>query len=318
MLSGTFSNVTFTGRIKHYPDGSREVMACSKPWFRAPGWEDRNPRPRRHSKPREGGGDIARAVRRARAQVRDLALCNPFTHFVTLTLDQTQVDRYDMAAITRKLNAWLSNQVQRRGLIYVLVPERHKDGAIHFHGFFNDVLDRVDSGTMIPPGGGKPRKPRSRAQRAAWEADGGRVVWNLPGWSLGFTTALELVGEYSQAVNYVCKYIGKQQDPGRAEDRRIAAQDQAQVQPDKPGGRWYYSGGDLARPRVELADLDPWEVRVRPGARVIEVPEAGAVFVIWWDRGGKSPVYGTSNAVDITQETRPFDSFRKVNRTPGG
>ena len=318
MLSGTFSNVTFTGRIKHYPDGSREVMACSKPWFRAPGGEDRNPRPRRHSKPSEGGGDIARAVRRARAQVRDLALCNPFTHFVTLTLDQTQVDRYDMAAITRKLNAWLSNQVQRRGLIYVLVPERHKDGAIHFHGFFNDVLDRVDSGTMIPPGGGKPRKPRSRAQRAAWEADGGRVVWNLPGWSLGFTTALELVGEYSQAVNYVCKYIGKQQDPGRAEDRRIAAQDQAQVQPDKPGGRWYYSGGDLARPRVELADLDPWEVRVRPGARVIEVPEAGAVFVIWWDRGGKSPVYGASKEVDITQETRPFYSFRKVNRTPGG
>lgn len=157
----------------------------------------------------------ARAVRRARAQVRDLALCNPFTHFVTLTLDQSRVDRYDMIAITRKLNAWLSNQVQRRGLKYVLVPERHKDGAIHFHGFFNDVLDRVDSGTMIPPGGGKPRKPRSRAQRAAWEADGGRVVWNLPGWSLGFTTALELVGEYSQAVNYVCKYIGKQQDPGR-------------------------------------------------------------------------------------------------------
>lgn len=36
---------------------------------------------------------------------------NPFTHFVTLTLDASRVDRYDMAAITRKLNAWLSNQV---------------------------------------------------------------------------------------------------------------------------------------------------------------------------------------------------------------
>ena len=164
MLSGTFSEVTFSGRIKHYPDGSREVMACSKPWFRAQGWEDRRPKAKSRPKP---NGDTARAVRRARAQVRDLALCNAFTHFVTLTLDQNRVDRYDMEAITRKLNAWLSNQVQRRGLRYVLVPERHKDGAIHFHGFFNDVLERVDSGTMIPPGGGKPRKPRSKAQRAA-------------------------------------------------------------------------------------------------------------------------------------------------------
>lgn len=96
------------------------------------------------------------------------------------------------------------------------------------------------------------------------------MVWNLPGWSLGFTTALELVGDYRRAVSYVCKYIGKQQAP-----------DGAGV--DKPGGRWYYSGGELERPQVELADLDPWEVRERPGARVIEVPEAGAVFVLWWD-----------------------------------
>ena len=96
------------------------------------------------------------------------------------------------------------------------------------------------------------------------------MVWNLPGWSLGFTTALELVGDYRRAVSYVCKYIGKQQAPGEAGV-------------DKPGGRWYCSGGELERPRVELADLDPWEVRERPGARVIEVPEAGAVFVLWWD-----------------------------------
>ena len=269
MLSGTLSEISFTGRVKHFPDGSRELMACSKPWFRDPGWEARDPGPKRR-RPREEGGDMARAVRRARAQVRDLALCNPFSHFVTLTLDPARVDRYDMEAITRKLNAWLSNQVQRRGLRYVLVPERHQDGAIHFHGFFNDVLERVDSGTVIPPGGGKPRKPRSRAQRAAWLAEGGRVVWNLPGWSLGFTTALELVGDYHRAVSYVCKYIGKQQAPHG-------------TGADKPGGRWYYSGGELARPRVELADLDPWEIRERPGARVLEVPQAGAVFVVCWE-----------------------------------
>lgn len=258
MLTASQGEITRTGRVKHYPDGSQELLVCSKPIFRVAGWEARHPRKKAPAS--AGGGDVKRAQRRARSEVRDLALCNPFTHFVTLTLDASRVDRYDMSAITRKLNAWLSNQVQRRGLKYVLVPERHKDGAVHFHGFFNDALERIDSGTMIPPGGGKPRKPRSKAQKASWLAQGGRVVWNLPGWSLGFTTALELVGEYPRAVSYVCKYIGKQGD--------------------KPGGRWYYSGGDLARPDVELADLD-WRLAAElPGAYSFQVPEAGALFVI--------------------------------------
>jgi len=270
MLHASQGEVSFTGRIKTYPDGSREIMACSKAVFREAGWGAEKTAQKGPGRAKKASGDIARAQRRARAQVRDIALSNPFTHFVTLTLDAGKVDRYDVAAITRKLNAWLSNQVQRRGLKYVLVPERHKDGAVHFHGFFNDALDRVDSGTVIPPGGGRPRKPRSQAQRADWLARGGRVVWNLPGWSLGFTTALELVGEYSQAVSYVCKYIGKQQDgqPGQ-----------------KVGGRWYYSGGALDSPEVTLADLDWRAVAERPGAYEFEVPEAGAVFVRLTERG---------------------------------
>lgn len=267
MLVATQGEITRTGRVKYFPDGSRELLVCSKPIFREEGWEACEARkPRKKAPAAAGAGDVQRAQRRARTEVRDLALCNPFTHFVTLTLDASRVDRYDMAAITRKLNAWLSNQVQRRGLKYILVPERHKDGAVHFHGFFNDVLERSDSGTVIPPGGGKPRKPRSKAQRAVWLAQGGRVVWNLPGWSLGFTTALELVGEYPRAVSYVCKYIGKQQEGGKPGE--------------KIGGRWYYSGGDLVRPDVMLADLD-WSIAAQlPGAYTFRVKEAGALFVM--------------------------------------
>lgn len=246
-----------TARIKTYPDGSREILACSRPIFREEGWEAR--KPNQKAPKGEGDGDLARARRRARSQVRDIALSNPFSCFVTLTLDAAKVDRYDMDAITRKLNAWLSNQVQRKGLKYVLVPERHKDGAIHFHGFFNDAMERIDSGTMIPPSGGKPRMPRSKAQRDAWLADGGRVVWNLPGWSLGFTSALDLYGSYPKAVSYVCKYIGKQGD--------------------KPGGRWFYSGGDLERPQVQLADLNWRDLLEQKGGYLFDVPEAGAVFV---------------------------------------
>lgn len=240
-----------TARVKTYPDGSREVLVCDQAIFHPQGWEragERPPRRRRAQEAPERSPEVRerdnldRSLRRARAQVRDLALANPFRWFVTLTLDQAKVDRYDMASITRRLNTWLDNQVRRHGLAYVLVPERHKDGAIHFHGFFNDAVKAVDSGH------------RDRE---------GHPVYNLPAWSLGFTTAIELYGDYHAAVGYVCKYIGKQGD--------------------KPGGRWYYSGGDLQRPAVEFADVSIREaVDLAPegGVHHFDVPEAGLSFVL--------------------------------------
>lgn len=101
-----------------------------------------------------------------------MLLCHPHSF-------PEKVDRYDASAVTRKLNSWLDNQVRRKGLAYVLVAERHKDGAVHFHGFFNDALPVVDSGTLSI-GGGKPRKPRSARERARWLEQGAHVVYNLP------------------------------------------------------------------------------------------------------------------------------------------
>lgn len=190
-------------------------------------------------------------MRRARAQVKDLALCTPFKWFVTLTLDKTKVDRYDMAAITKKLNNWLDNNVRRKGLAYVLVPERHKDGAVHFHGFFNDALAVVDSGHVDREG---------------------HKVYNLPGWSLGFTTAIELYGDYHKAVAYVCKYIGKDTE--------------------KIGGRWYYSGGKLGRPEVSFADIPLSDIQRMEGAFTFSPEGSGLGFVIaqvapeWFGEGG--------------------------------
>lgn len=250
-------------RIKQYPDGSAQVLVCDKPIFGGAGWE----RQGRELRPKVAGSHRAegetcsgdRAMRRARGQVRDLALCTPFRYFVTLTLDAAKVDRYGMAAITRKLNTWADNQVRRKGLAYVLVPERHKDGAVHFHGFFNDALQAVDSGTMTLSGWKAPRKPRTARQRAEWAAMGAQVVYNLPGWSLGFTTAIPLYGDYHKAVSYVCKYIGKDGE--------------------KIGGRWYYSGGALGRPEVTYCDSDLREMEQAPGAYRFDIEDAGLSFV---------------------------------------
>lgn len=230
-------------------------MVASRPVFRDPGWEDEKPSSRRKGNNSNTCSNISRSMRRAKAAIREISLCNRFSYFVTLTLNKEMVDRYDMSAITRKLNSWLDNCVRRKGLAYVLVPERHKDGAIHFHGFFNDALPVVDSGH---------------------EDRQGHKIFNLPAWTLGFTTAIELYDDYHKAVGYVCKYIGKQGE--------------------KPGGRWYYSGGALARPEVLRCSLD--EQAAPEGAYRFYISEAD-LWITMWTTAPESVSLGEEN-LDLT------------------
>lgn len=225
---------------KTYPDGTARLLISDRRAFREPGFEPcvpdeaRCPRAESERKPE----DKERAMRRARAAVYDLARSNDFRYFVTLTLNREVIDRYDISEVMRRLKDWLGNAVQRKGLLYVLVPELHKDGAIHFHGLINDVLPMSDSGTIRRPGDKKPRHPRSKKQRSEWLENGGQVVYNLSTYSLGFSSAIELYGDYRAAIGYVCKYIGKGKDMV------------------KIGGRWYYSGGQLRRPSRSYYDVD--------------------------------------------------------------
>lgn len=238
--------------VYSYPCGMVDIICASDKTFTGPGWElaenyraegEAKPAPREAGKKSEGE-DRERSMRRARANLRRLALANQFDWFVTLTLDKTKVDRYDPAAIMKTMNRWLDNMVRRHGLRYVLVPELHElekghtERAYHFHGFFaGDGLEVIDSGTIKLPGVKKPKRPRNEEEREQWLQNGGHVVYNLPQWPLGFTTAIGLYGEYGSAVAYICKYVGKQHG-------------------ERPMGRWYYSGGALAKPEKTYCALD--------------------------------------------------------------
>lgn len=132
---------------------------------------------------------VRRSLARARKKCRDYVTCNfCLSLFVTLTLNRELIDRYSYSDVIRKLNVWLDNSVRRRGLRYILIPEYHKDGAIHFHGLFSDSLRKVDSGHK--------RK--------------GKVVYNLD-FPYGFTTAIYIEGEDSnrKVANYCLKYMTK-------------------------------------------------------------------------------------------------------------
>lgn len=245
-VANRFEDIGGNAIVYSYPNGDYDIVCAAEKVFTGPGWEESEdynhagkarPAAREKGKKSEGE-DRLRSMRRARAKVRRLALANEFQFFVTLTLDKERIDRYDPKSIMQKVNRCLDNLVRRHGLRYILVPEQHKDGAYHFHGFFaGDGLLSVDSGTIDLPSESKPRRPRDDAERAAWLAAGGHIVYNLPQWPFGFSTAIALYGTYSAAVSYVCKYIGKQEGQ-------------------RPMGRWYYSGGRLAEPTKLYTTLD--------------------------------------------------------------
>lgn len=123
-----------------------------------------------------------RAQRRAKARIFDLALCNyDFKYFVTWTLSADKCDRYDYKAIVRNLGQWLDNRVRRSGLKYLIVPELHKDGAVHFHGLTNDAISVMPSDTWVHPDTGRPVKLSTLRRQHIAPADC-QPVYNLADW----------------------------------------------------------------------------------------------------------------------------------------
>ncbi len=267
MLHRCEGEISHTCRVKVYPDGRCEVLAAEKPMFRADHWEMEC-----HHGAYSGGSrkrhvsgdseDIERSRRRAVARIRDYALCSDFGWFVTLTLSAAEIDRYDYDIVIKRLSTYCGNAVQRKGLRYILCTELHKDGALHFHGFFGGMADDyyIPSGTYT--GGaikGKPRRPASSQQLDQWIASGAKEVHNVRNWTLGYSTAVRLGSNYDAAITYVSKYI-------RKSDTRV-------------GGRWYLSGGDLKLPEVRYLDMSYSDVIALPDSYGFAVPGCG--YALW-------------------------------------
>lgn len=201
-------------KIEIYPDFER-VTYCNKPIFNKLHenfgpcliWNYELNRFEHECKPKNMDNPVRDdSVLRARRKVFDIALLNSFDYFFTFTLDKTKIDRYDVPAIKKKLIKYLNNMQQRYNFRCLLIPEYHKDGALHFHGLCSGDLKLVDSGKRT---------------------DKGQVIYNVPQWRLGFSTAMELYGDYTVVCKYITKYISK-------DFKKIF-------------GKFYYTCGDLVR-----------------------------------------------------------------------
>jgi hypothetical protein len=170
--------------------------------------------------------DVERASRRAKIAAFDKILCNPdLDTFATFTYAPGFVtDKADWDDCYQYLKNWLSNRVQRHGLKYVIVPERHKSGDIHFHGILNSQALHLER--AISPKTGRPLSHQ------------GNPLFNLTDWQGGFTSAEIIKGgreDRAKVAKYIFKYMGKQSGA-------------------KVGGRYMLSGGDLVLPTYVYDD----------------------------------------------------------------
>jgi hypothetical protein len=82
------------------------------------------------------------SVARSRSKVLQLGCNNKWDFFITLTISpECSVDRYDFNAVIKSLLKFFDNYKQRKSkdFKYLVIPEKHKDGAYHFHGFFANI-----------------------------------------------------------------------------------------------------------------------------------------------------------------------------------
>ena len=184
--------------------------------------------------------NISRSVKRAKDRIFDIAFCNDWKYFITLTIDKSQFDSSDPSAVMSKSSTFLRHSVERFDLKYLIVPEYHTSGAIHLHGLINNALKVVDSGTRLVRGYNKPLK-LSTIEKLHLQNDVQKIVYNLPQWNFGFTTAVSIHGDGGALASYFTKYMTKNSV--------------------KIFGKYYWSSKGLVRePKIEYSNSDFTEI----------------------------------------------------------
>jgi len=130
---------------------------------------------------------IIRNTIRAKTTISDIVACNQFQYFVTLTIDpKTNIDRYSYSDTTQNVSKWLKHHLKH----YLLVPEKHKDGAYHFH-----LLANIDKNQLTKFTNNKTKYTK---------------YYNINSYKLGFSSAIKIKpNSQDKLSSYIKKYITK-------------------------------------------------------------------------------------------------------------
>ena len=130
------------------------------------------------------------SLKRSKDKIFDIAFMNAdlWQYMVTLTLDKDKIDRYDKKEINKKLKKWLGHLVERNNVNYLIIPELHKDEAVHFHGLISGNL---------------------KLEFSNHYDNNNRPIYNLLNWKYGFSTCVPLDDNRVAVCKYITKYVTK-------------------------------------------------------------------------------------------------------------
>lgn len=137
-------------------------------------------------------------ISRAQMTVFELAVCNEWDWFITLTISPQKFDRSDLRGYYKEFRKFLDyyNKKYKTKVKFLFVPEKHKDGMWHMHGLIRGILH--EHLRQFQPGDNVPQ----------YLIDNGYYNWGLYANKFGWCS-LDKIKDKLKCSRYITKYITK-------------------------------------------------------------------------------------------------------------
>lgn len=183
-------------------DANKKIKIITMNILRTSGVEDENEK--RSERGTVNSEKLINNISRTKNNIFELAYCNKWEYFVTLTIDPKKYDRTDLRHYNKDLNYFIKNYNKKYNLNikFLFIPELHSDGQNwHMHGFLMGLpIEHIKQFKI----GDKMGKGLSDKVKK------GDIVYNWLAYfkKFGFCN-LEQIRNREAVSKYITKYINK-------------------------------------------------------------------------------------------------------------
>ena len=123
------------------------------------------------------------SLSRTKRNIKEIALCNNFQYFTTITINSKNCDRYSLIETQELLRKKLYKiKRKNKNFAFIFITEKHKDGAFHFHGLTRDIPLYINKNNYYS---------------------------NSTLDEIGYNS-FSIIKDYNKCCNYITKYITKE------------------------------------------------------------------------------------------------------------
>ena len=169
--------------VKKY--GEHLVKIIQMESCRKSGFEELTEKPKKGTQNTE---KLSNNITRAKTTIREYALCNKWDFWCTFTINPKKYNRYHLNEYIKDFTEFIHNYNRRKEdkCRYLFIPEQHKDGAWHIHGFISGI-----------------------AETDIYTNKFGYFAWKQYEEKFGFISMTKLDNDIDKLASYCLKYMSK-------------------------------------------------------------------------------------------------------------